>query len=126
MENELSRIGMIVYDLRLGKGLTPHIDDFTFLEEEFRRIIMQLGSAWHQNLLGLPYLLEFHRIETLRLMEVIVKLESFQIELAQVNQQDDFLQEVHVELMLHFAQLLNRIDQMVETLCVAAKPFNLN
>ena len=126
MQNELCRMGMLVFDLKRRKELVPDETGFSFLEEEFRRIIVALGYEWHQKVEGWPYLLEFHRLETLRLYEAVVKLESFQMELSELGRQNDFLRELHTELMMHFSQLLTRIDKMIASTDLASKPYNLN
>jgi hypothetical protein len=117
---------MLIFDLKRGIEFNQGKENFDFLEEKFRRISIDLGFAWHQKIEGLPYLLEFHHLEALRLTEVVVNLDNLQNELAEIDQQNVFLQQVYTELILHLTELLLRIAKMIGTSSLAAKPFNLN
>lgn len=125
-QNELFRIGALVYDLNLRIEIGPEASGFEFLHQEFRRITLSLGYQWYEKMPGFGYLIEFHKAEVLRLMEIVVKLENFQVELTTVGEQDGFLQDLHCELILHFTDLLKNLDKMMATPDVPSRPFNLN
>jgi len=126
MQNELCRIGALIFDLKKGVELEPHEKDFGFLEEEFRRIIMDLGFVWYRKSLAWGYQLEFHKLEAIRLLEMVRQLNGLQSELAEINQQDDHLVDAYTSLVMYLTELVERIETMIGTADIAAKPCNLN
>lgn len=74
MNNELGRIGAIIYDLKRNVNPLSSAQDLDFLEDEFNRIALALGAMCNERVAGLPDILEFHRAETLRFAEIIDNL----------------------------------------------------
>jgi hypothetical protein len=126
MQNELTRIGILIFDLRRGIAFEPGKSNFDFLTEEFRRITLSLGYQWSEKIPGFPYLLEFHRIEATRLMEAVYQLDGVQFALMETSLHSKFLHEVHTELIMHFADLIANIDKMTGTSNITSRPFDLN
>jgi hypothetical protein len=110
MQNELCRIGQLIYDLRRKAYFNPGQENFDFLDQEFTRITLGLGVEWDKKSKGLPYLLEFHREEATRLSNLV---DDLIIEAAMRSQIYEFLDKVYQELNNHFIELLRRIDLMI-------------
>ena len=112
MQNELARIGQIVYDLKRGKQFDPLEENFEFLEEEFRRIVMSLGSAWYHKEMGLPYLMEFHRLEAVRFLGVLAELEAFRAGMGGTIKDDAFLRRLYGELSRYLGNFVSGLDKL--------------
>ncbi|WP_285054532.1 hypothetical protein [Pedobacter ginsengisoli] len=110
MQNELCRIGQLIYDLRRKACFNPGQENFDFLDREFARITLCLGVEWDKKVSGLPYLLEFHKEETVRLSNLV---DDLIIEAALRSRVYEFLDKVYRELSNHFIELLRRIDLMI-------------
>lgn len=112
MQNELARIGQIVYDLKRGKQFDPLEENFEFLEEEFRRMVISLGSAWYHKEMGLPYLMEFHRMEAVRFFGVLAELEAFRASMGGRIKDDAFLYRFYASLSRHLENFISGLDKL--------------
>lgn len=112
MQNELARIGQIVYDLKRGKQFDPLEENFEFLEEEFRRIVMSLGSAWYHKEMGLPYLMEFHGLEAVRFLTMLAELEAFRAGMGGMIKHDAFLCRLYASLSRYLENLISGLDKL--------------
>lgn len=109
MENQLNRIGMLVLDLKAGKGFAELGFTLEYLEEEFNRISMSLVSNWFLGLPSLSYLLDFHAGETSRLMGIVEDLELKRNPLG-ANQEDEL--RFHACLLRHLSTLSLHLERL--------------
>jgi|GEM_PF-6383197 len=109
MENQLNRIGMLVLDLKAGKGFAELGFTLEYLEEEFNRISMSLVSNWFLGLPSLSYLLDFHAGETSRLMGSVeeLKLKGNPLD---ADQEDEL--QLHVCLIRHLSTLSLHLERL--------------
>ncbi len=109
MQNELARIGAIIYDLRVNRNPDLGQENFDFLDEEFLRITGQLAAHWYEQVPGLAYLLDFHREETLRLSALV---EGLTVDNVMKHKGDFFMENLYHDLNTQLVELLRRIDLM--------------
>lgn len=110
MQNELCRIGQLIFDLKRNVNFDPGQENFDFITEEFRRITLSLGVQWDKKVKGLPYLLEFHKEETVRLSDIVDEL---RVGAMLHKRHNIFLESVYRQLESQLAELLSRIELMI-------------
>lgn len=111
MTNEFARIGQLIFDLNAGKEYDlAEEDNFTFVDEEFRRITLALGMVWHLKELGWSYNLEFHAAEGERLLKML-RLSKDHHDLLNMDQFDKEQLVRAYKMLFHvMTELLKRID----------------
>lgn len=113
MENQFSRIGQIIMDLDAGKTFEPEPEEFDFLDQEFARITIQLGTEWMDKPMGLGYLLNFHASEAQRLSLWLLKMCQALLQSETDNEYSRYLSEVYQYLFTHLAELQIRINMLI-------------
>jgi hypothetical protein len=109
MQNELCRIGAIIYDLKRNLKFLPSAENQGFLDNEFRRIALSLGVQWNDKAMGWEYLLEFHREEADRLSE---SLDDLYVGNLLHGRRSDYMDGIYNEIQVHLVELTRRIDKM--------------
>ena len=109
MQNELCRIGAIIYDLKCNSMFLRSEENTLFLENEFKRISLSLGVQWHEKAMGWEYLLEFHMQEADRLSE---SLDDLYVENLLQGRKSDYMDRIYHEIQSHLTELMTRIDKM--------------
>lgn len=123
MENLLHQIGMLISDLRQGIELEVDKRKLNSLRKECKRISFMLSYRFHENVKGLSYLLDFHKWEAARLVEVVIKMETFQQQLAEVGIENEPLQDMHTELIVQLSELMIDIDVLISKADKSQRPF---
>jgi len=111
MNNEFARLGQLIFDLHAGKQFDlSEEENFIFLEEEYKRITIQLGGVCHYKALGWTYALDFHAAEGQRLLTKLRIVKDGD----DLHGMDEFererLTKAYKNLFMGLTELIRRID----------------
>lgn len=118
MQNDLCRIGMLIYDLKRQISFAQGKSGFDFLETEFKRISLSISMKWNEKINGYPYLLAFHKREAEFLLTEVAKLDQYNTQLKGLNADSDFLTEIYTSIALGLSELIDRIAMMEQSTAI--------
>jgi hypothetical protein len=127
MINEFTRLGQLIFDLNSGKVFDlSDEDNFTFLDEEYRRILLAMGAAWDRKEMGWNYYLEFHMAEGERLLQKLrVTKDNHDLLTADQFEQERVIRAY--KMLFHlFTELIKRIDMLLYGKGINLSDFNVN
>jgi len=127
MENHFSRLGQLIFDLSNGQEFDLSDEsNFTFLDEEYRRITIALRVVWQEQEMGWPYLLEFHAAEGERLLQKL-RIDRIYHELIEVyDQKHQRLKRAYNMLFHILTELIKRINILRYEKNINIDMFNVN
>jgi len=127
MQNEFARLGQLIFHLKAGRefDLTDE-ENFTFLDDEFKRITLAMGLVWHEKALGWSYCLDFHAAEAERLFHMLRITQDDQ----ELQYGDQFDQERLLRAYKMLFHILTGLIKRIELLCngrdINLTDFNVN